>query len=118
MYFKGKAKGIEEAEAAARMADINYYHHGTEKGRTEERLEWTSTGHGPHCLAPIAMLTDEIIQTDPESSVTATCDANVQAGQPVANASAQTSTTVDYDSPMDPSSTDNLCSCAATASSA
>src|SRR6267378_2361631 len=40
---------------------------------------------------PIAMLTDEIIQTDPESSVTATCDANVQACQPVATVSIQTS---------------------------
>jgi len=91
MYFKGKAKGIEEAEAAARSAEVDYYHHGTEKGRTEERLEWTSAGHGPHCLTPIAILTDEIVQTDLESSMTATCDANVQACQPVVTVSIQTS---------------------------
>jgi len=36
MYFKGKAKGIEEVEAAARSAKINLYSHGAEKGRTEE----------------------------------------------------------------------------------
>jgi len=36
IYFKGKAKGIEEAEAAARNAKIDLYSLGAEKGRTEE----------------------------------------------------------------------------------
>ena len=35
-YFRGKAKGIEEVEAAARNADIDLYCCGAEKGRTEE----------------------------------------------------------------------------------
>ena len=67
-YFRGKAKGIEEAEAAARNADIDLYCCGAEKGRTKERLEWTSTGHGPHCLEPISILSDAMTQTDSESS--------------------------------------------------
>jgi hypothetical protein len=63
MYFKGKAKGIEEAEAAARSAEIDLYSHGAENGRTEERLEWTSSGHGPHCFAPISVLSDATVAT-------------------------------------------------------
>jgi len=117
-YIRGKEMGIEEAEAAERSTELNFYLHGTEKGRIEERLEWSSAGHGPHCLTPIAVLSDEITQTDfVEPPIPATCDANIQACRPVANASAQTSTTVNYDSPMDPSSTDDLCSQAASASS-
>jgi len=68
MYFKGKAKGIEEAEAAARNAEIDLYSLGAEKGRTEEQSEWTSTGHGPHCFAPISVLSDAMTQTDSELS--------------------------------------------------
>src|SRR6266567_1928040 len=71
----------------------------------------------PHCLTPIAILIDEIVQTDLESSMTATCDANIQACPPITTVSAQTATTVDYDSPMDPMLIDILCSRAATASS-
>jgi len=117
MYFKGKAKGIEEAEAAARSAEIDLYSHGAEKGRTEERLEWTSSGHGPHCFAPISVLSDATTQTDSELSTRTTCDTSVHACPPVATASIQTSMAVDYDSPMDPISVDSLCSRAATASS-
>ncbi|KIM43451.1 hypothetical protein M413DRAFT_443388 [Hebeloma cylindrosporum] len=67
-YFRGKAKGIKEAEAAARSAEVDLFYHGVEKGRTEERLEWTSAGHGPHCLAPVCVLSDAAVQTDSESS--------------------------------------------------
>jgi len=116
-YFRGKAKGIEEAEAAARSAELDLYSRGAEKGRTEERLEWTSIGHGPHCLEPISILSDATIQTDSELSTRTTCDASVHACPPVFTASIQTSTAVDYDSPIDPLSVDNLCSRAATASS-
>jgi hypothetical protein len=117
MYFKGKAKGIEEAEAAARSAEIDLYSHGAEKGRTEERLEWTSSGHGPHCFAPISVLSDATTQTDSELSTRTTCDASVHACPPVATASIQTSMAIDYDSPMEPILVNSLCSRAATASS-
>ena len=66
MYFKGKAKGIEEAEAAARSAEMDLYSHGAEKGRTEEQLEWTSSGHGPHCFTPISVFSNTTTQTDLE----------------------------------------------------
>jgi hypothetical protein len=83
MYCRGKAQGIKEAEEAASRAEIDLYYHGTEKGKTEERSEWTSAGHGPHCFAPTAVLSDEIIQTDSEPSITTvTCDANIQTPAP------------------------------------
>jgi len=116
-YIRGKERGIEEAGDKVRDEKLSLYELGCEEGRIQEREEWTSMDHGPHCFAPIAIPSDASIQTDSESYIPATCDANVQACQPVANASAQTLTTVDYDSPMDPSSTDNLCSRATTASS-
>src|SRR5271168_1307613 len=50
MYFRGKAKGIEKAEATARRAEVDLYCHGIEEGRTEEQSKWTSAGHGPHCF--------------------------------------------------------------------
>jgi hypothetical protein len=80
MYFKGKAKGIEEAEEAARRVNIDLYSHGIEKGRTEEQLVWTSKGHGLHCFSPVAVLSDQIIQTDPEQlpSAPRTTDSMIQ----------------------------------------
>ena len=82
MYLRGKAQGIKEAEAAASQAEIDFYRHGVVKGGIEERLKWTSSGHGPHCLTPIAILSDASIQTDSEPSITATCDASIQVNQP------------------------------------
>ena len=116
-YFRGKAQGIKEAEEAAENAEIDLFRLGTKKGRTKERSEWTSTGHGPHCLEPISILSDATIQTDSELSTRTTCDASVHACPLVATVSTQTLTAVDYDLPMDPLSVDNLCSRAATASS-
>jgi len=78
MYLQGKAQGIKEAEEAASNAEIDCYHHGIVKGRTEEQSEWISTGHGPHCFSPIAILTDQIIQTDSEPFATASCNASTQ----------------------------------------
>src|SRR5882762_8372429 len=78
MYLRGKAMGIKEAEEAANRTEIDLYSHGIEKGRTEERSEWASAGHGPHCLTPIAILSDQIVQTESEPTVTATCDASIQ----------------------------------------
>jgi hypothetical protein len=72
MYLRGKAQGIKDAEEAASSAEIDLYRHGIEKGRTEERSEWTSVGHGPHCLIPVAALTDKNMQTDFEPPITAT----------------------------------------------
>jgi hypothetical protein len=117
MYFKGKAKGIEEVEAAARSAEIDLYSHGAEKGRTKKRLEWTSSGHRPHCFVPISVPSDAMTQTDSELSTQTTCDTSVHACPPVTTASIQTSMAIDYDSPMDPILVDSLCSHAATASS-
>ena len=79
MYLRGKACGIREAEAAARRAEIDLYSHGIEKGRTEEQTEWTSAGHGPHCFSPVAILSDQIIQTNSEPpSHAATTTVSVQ----------------------------------------
>jgi hypothetical protein len=66
MYLEGKARGRKDAEEAARRVDIDLYSHGIEKGRIEEQLVWTSKGHGLHCFSPIAVLSDQIVQTDPE----------------------------------------------------
>ena len=74
MYLRGKAQGIKEAEAV----EIDFYHHGTEKGRIEERNEWISAGHGLHCLSPVAILSDESTQTDLVPSATASCDVSSQ----------------------------------------
>ena len=52
-----------------------------------------------------------------ELSTQTTCDASVYACPPVTTASIQTSMAIDYDLPIDPVSINNLCSCAATASS-
>jgi hypothetical protein len=81
MYLQGKARGAKDAEEAANRADIDLYCHGIEKGRTEEQSEWTSTGHGPHCFAPIAILSDQIIQTDSEPPTATMCDASTQIDQ-------------------------------------
>jgi hypothetical protein len=70
MYLRGKACGIREAEAATRRAEIDLFSHGIEKGRTEERTEWTSAGHGPHCFSPVAILSDQVIQTNSEPPTT------------------------------------------------
>jgi hypothetical protein len=70
MYLRGKEMGIKETEEAADRAAIDFYHHGIEKGKTEERSEWTSKGHGPHCLSPIAILDSQGSQTDPEPPTT------------------------------------------------
>ena len=82
MYLRGKAQGVKEAEEAASNAEIDFYRHGIEKGRTEEQSEWISTGHGPHCLRPAATLSDEGVQTDFEPPITATCDASSQTISP------------------------------------
>ena len=82
MYLRGKAQGIKEAEEAASQAEIDLYRHGMVKGGIEERLKWTSSGHGPHCLTPVAILSDASIQTDSKPSITATCDASIQVNQP------------------------------------
>jgi hypothetical protein len=83
MYLRGKAQGIKEAEVAASQAEVDLYRHGIVKGGIEERLKWTSAGHGLHCLTPVAILSDASIQTDSlEPSVTATCDASIQVNQP------------------------------------
>jgi hypothetical protein len=82
MYLRGKAQGKKEAEEAASSAEIDLYLHGMEKGRTEERTEWTSVGHGPHCLSPIAVLSDQTVQTDLEP-ITATCDVSIQSADHV-----------------------------------
>ena len=117
IYFKRKAKGVKEAEAATRNAEIDLYSLGAEKGRTEEWSEWTSTGHGPHCLEPISVLSNATTQTDLELSTWTTCNASVHACPPVATISTQMSTATDYDSPVDPVSVNKLCSHAATSSS-
>jgi hypothetical protein len=78
-YLQGKAMGIKQAEEAARCAEIDLYSHGIEKGRAEERFEWTSIGHGLHCLSPVAILSDQIIQTDLEPPILPlTTDSSVQ----------------------------------------
>ena len=74
MYLRGKAQGIKEAEAA----EIDVYRHGIEKVRTEEKSEWTSAGHGPHCLTSIAILSDQIVQTQSEPPTAMMCDASTQ----------------------------------------
>jgi hypothetical protein len=84
-YFQGKARGIKDAEEAASRAEVDLYRHGIVKGGIEERLKWTSAGHGPHCLTPVAILSDESVQTDsPKPSVTASesCDASIQSADP------------------------------------
>jgi hypothetical protein len=78
MYLQGKAQGIKQAEEAASQAEIDLYRHGIVKGGIDERSKWTSSGHGPHCLTPAAILSDASIQTDSEPSITATCDAGIQ----------------------------------------
>ena len=70
MYFQGKERGIREAKEAANRAELEYYYHGIEKGKTEEQLEWTSKGHGLHCFSPVAVLTSQGSQTDPEPTTT------------------------------------------------
>ena len=80
MYLRGKAQGIKEAEEAASNAEIDYYHHGIGKGRTEEQSEWISAGHGPHCLTPVAILSNRAVQTESEPSLTTSCDASTQSG--------------------------------------
>ena len=82
IYRQGKAQGIKEAEEAASCAKIDFYLHGIEKGRSEERSEWTSAGHGLHCLTPVAILANEGTQTDAESPSTATCDTSIQTPDP------------------------------------
>ena len=74
--------GIKQTEEAADRAAIDFYHYGIEKGKTEERSDWTSKGHGPHCLSPIAILSDQSIQTDLELPTTATCDISTQTLEP------------------------------------
>lgn len=81
VYLQGKAQGIKQAEEAASQAEIDLYRHGVVKGGIEERLKWTSAGHGPHCLTPVAILSDASIQTNSEPSITATCDASTQVDQ-------------------------------------
>jgi hypothetical protein len=78
MYLRGKAQGFKEAEEAASNAEIDFYRHGIEKGRTEEQSEWISAGHGPHCLTPLAILSDHAVQTDSEPSLRTSCDASTQ----------------------------------------
>jgi hypothetical protein len=76
MYLQGKARGRKDAEEAASRVNIDLYSHGIEKGRTEEQLVWTSKGHGLCCFSPIAVLSDQIIQTDPEQLPSAPCTTN------------------------------------------
>ena len=83
MYLQGKAQGIKQAEEAASQAEIDLYRHGMVKGGIEERSKWTSAGHGPHCLTPVAILSDASIQTNSEPSITATCDTSTQVDQPI-----------------------------------
>ena len=78
MYLRGKAQGAKEAKEAASNVEIDFYRHGIEKGRVEERSEWTTLGHGLRCFSPIAVLSDESTQTDSEPSITAMCNAGVQ----------------------------------------
>jgi hypothetical protein len=82
MYLQGKAQGIKEAEEAASCDEIDFYSHGIEKGRTEERTEWISAGHGPHGFSATAVLSDGIVQTDVELPIAATCDALIQTTDP------------------------------------
>ena len=70
MYFQGKERGIREAKEAANRAELEYYYRGIEKGKTEELLEWTSKGHGLRCFSPVAVLTSQGSQTDPEPTTT------------------------------------------------
>jgi len=78
MYLRGKAMGNKEAEEAASRNEIDLYRHGIDEGRTKEQSEWTSAGHGPHCFSPVAILSDEGVQTNFEPPITATCDASSQ----------------------------------------
>jgi hypothetical protein len=82
-YIQGKAWGFKDAEEAANHAEIDLYSLMLEKGRTEERLEWTSAGHGHHCLSPHAILSDEIVQTDSKPPTATTCDASTQVNQSI-----------------------------------
>jgi hypothetical protein len=85
MYLQGKEKGIKEAEKTAKRADFDRCFHEVARGRAIEQLEWTSKGHGPHCLYPVAILSDQIIQTDPEPPTPptpATCDISTQTLEP------------------------------------
>jgi hypothetical protein len=65
-----KAQGIKRVEEAVSRAKTEYYHHGVEKGRTEERSKWTSKNHGLRCFSPVAILSDQGSQTDPEPTTT------------------------------------------------
>ena len=81
-YQRGQSESVKEAKEAASCAEIDLCL-ATEKGRTDERSEWTSAGHGPHCISPTAVLSDKIIQTDLVPLITTTCDASVQSPDPL-----------------------------------
>jgi hypothetical protein len=70
MYLQGKEMGIKQAEKTAKRADFDHYSHGVQKGRAIEQLEWTSKNHGLRCFSPVAILSDQGSQTDPEPSTT------------------------------------------------
>jgi len=70
MYRRGKEVGIKQAEKPAKRADFERYSHGIEQGRIMERSEWTSKGHGLQCFSPVAILSNQSIQTDPEPPTT------------------------------------------------
>jgi hypothetical protein len=88
-----KADSVKEAKEAASRAEIDLCL-ATEKGRTDERSEWTSAGHGPHCISSTAVLSDKIIQTDSVPLIATMCDASVQSPDPLPLAVAPQMTTL------------------------
>lgn len=97
MYLRGKAQGIKEVEEAASCAEIDLYCHRIVKGGIEERSKWTSAGHGLHCFSPIAILSDQIIQTDPVITPADSSDSNIRSAQLHTMVSTQTSTSSHLD---------------------